>query len=127
MPTYLTHFTCNCEAWPTDKDGQKTAWTKIIRDTADNVREGGPVKFIGWVSNTEGYVALYAGCGSKAPCARSYVESSGGERNYNIYPRTRPQGAGGSAKNAMKTGVKNFAGAAERTRTSTGCPASTSS
>jgi hypothetical protein len=59
QPT-LPHFTCNYEAWPTDKAGQKTAWTKIIRDTADNVREGGPVKFIGWVSNTEGYALLDA-------------------------------------------------------------------
>ena len=60
MPTYITHFTCNYEAWPTDRDGQKAAWTKTVRDADENVKEDGPVKFIGWISNSEGYALLEA-------------------------------------------------------------------
>ena len=68
MPTYLTHFACNYEAWPTDQNGQEAAWTKMIKDANDNVKQGGPVKFIGWANNTEGYALLEAG--SKAEVIR---------------------------------------------------------
>jgi hypothetical protein len=49
------------------------------------------------------------------------------ERNYNIYCRTFAKGATNNEKNQMKTAAKIGSGAVERTRTSTGCPASTSS
>ena len=67
MPTYITHFTCNYEAWPTDHKGQKAAWTKMVKDANDYVKQGA-VKFAGWASNTEGYALLEAS--SKAEVIR---------------------------------------------------------
>ena len=72
MPTYMTHFKCNYEAWPTDAAGQKAAWAEIIKSQNNNLKEGGPVSFVGWVNNSEGYALLEAN--SKAEvvevCAR---------------------------------------------------------
>ncbi|MEM8575321.1 MAG: hypothetical protein AAGF48_11880 [Pseudomonadota bacterium] len=71
MAMYLTHFKCNYEAWPTDHDAQKAAWSKMIEDANGNV-EAGTVSFVGWANNTEGYALLEAA--SKADvieiCAR---------------------------------------------------------
>ena len=71
MAMYLTHFTCNYEAWPSDQEGQKAALARTIKDANANVQDGS-VNFIGWVNNTEGYALLDAG--SKAEvieiCAR---------------------------------------------------------
>lgn len=71
MATYLTHFTCNYEVWPSDQAAQKAAWASVIEDADANVRNGS-VNFIGWANNTEGYALLEAG--SKAEvieiCAR---------------------------------------------------------
>ena len=67
MSTYMTHFRCNYEAWPADKGKQRTAWTNILGDADDNVKDGS-VKFIGWVNNTEGYALLEAS--SKADVIR---------------------------------------------------------
>ena len=55
MPTYLCRFKANPSAWPVDRKGQVEVWSSIIKD-AHNLTEGeGPVKFIGWANNTEGY------------------------------------------------------------------------
>ena len=51
MAMYLTHFTCNYEAWPSDQEGQKAAWARTIKDANANVQDGS-VNFIGWVNNT---------------------------------------------------------------------------
>ncbi|MCP4318142.1 MAG: hypothetical protein GY789_19515 [Hyphomicrobiales bacterium] len=72
MPMYVNHFTCNPNAWPVDRAGLVAAWNNMVGDADELVDDSGPVKFTGWISNTEGYVLLEAG--SKAEvieiCAR---------------------------------------------------------
>ena len=60
MPRYISHFTCNTSAWPTDHKGQIAAWTEMTRDSNELVEGDSAVKFTGWISNTEGYVLLEA-------------------------------------------------------------------
>ena len=60
MPMYITHFTCNAAAWPTDHEGELAAWKVMVGDASELVEEGSPVKFSGWISNTEGYALLEA-------------------------------------------------------------------
>jgi len=72
MPHYINHFTCNPNAWPADRKGQIAAWKAMVGDANQLVDKDSPVKFTGWISNTEGYVLLEAN--SKAEviqiCAR---------------------------------------------------------
>jgi len=72
MPHYITHFTCNPDAWPTDHEKAVALWEAMVGDADKLVKQDGPVKFTGWISNTEGYSLLEAG--SKAEvigmCAR---------------------------------------------------------
>jgi len=72
MPMYVNHFTCDPTAWPTDRQGQIDVWTAMVKDADTLVREDSPVKFTGWINNSEGYVLLEAA--SKAEvigiCAR---------------------------------------------------------
>ena len=60
MPMYINHFTCNAEAWPTDREAALKAWNDMVGDADALVDEDSPVKFTGWISNTEGYVLLEA-------------------------------------------------------------------
>jgi hypothetical protein len=53
--------------------------------------------------------------------------SQSANENTNFYARTLRGSAGARGKSKMKSRGKIFSGAVERTRTSTGCPASTSS
>ena len=59
-PHYINHFTCNPSAWPTDREAEIAAWNDMVGDADDLVVGEGPVKFTGWISNTEGYVLLEA-------------------------------------------------------------------
>ncbi len=60
MPMYITHFTCMPSAWPTDRESEIAAWTANLADATDLVKKDGPVKFTGWISNTEGYALVEA-------------------------------------------------------------------
>ncbi len=60
MPYYINHFTCSAAAWPKDRDGEIAAWTDMVGDASELVEGESPVKFTGWISNTEGYVLLEA-------------------------------------------------------------------
>lgn len=72
MPMYVNHFTCKADVWPKDREGEIAVWEAMVGDAKALVEEDSPVKFTGWISNTEGYVLLEAG--SKAEvigiCAR---------------------------------------------------------
>jgi len=72
MPHYINHFTCNSGSWPSDRKDHIGAWRAMTADASQLVEEDSPVKFTGWISNTEGYVLLEAA--SKADviqvCAR---------------------------------------------------------
>lgn len=60
MPMYLCHYTCNPAAWPVDRKKEIEVWTSMVKD-ADMLAEGeGPVKFNGWITNTEGYALVEA-------------------------------------------------------------------
>ncbi|MEM7445050.1 MAG: hypothetical protein AAF414_17145 [Pseudomonadota bacterium] len=58
---YINHFTCDPTAWPADRKGQIDVWRYMVGDADALVEEDSPVKFTGWVSNSEGYVLLEAG------------------------------------------------------------------
>ena len=60
MPHYINHFTCNSDAWPTDHEKQMAVWQAMVGDADKLVQEDSPVKFTGWISNTEGYVLVEA-------------------------------------------------------------------
>ena len=60
MPHYLTHFKCRADVWPTDRKQEIAVWKAQIEDANVLVEGEGPVKFTGWVSNTEGYALLEA-------------------------------------------------------------------
>jgi hypothetical protein len=60
MPLYINHFTCIAETWPKDREGEIAAWTDMVGDAKELVEEESPVKFTGWISNSEGYVILEA-------------------------------------------------------------------
>ena len=60
MPMYINHFTCMPSAWPTDRESEIAAWTDTLADSSQLVEGDDPVKFTGWISNTEGYVLLEA-------------------------------------------------------------------
>lgn len=72
MPHYINHFTCNPNSWPSGREEHIAAWKAMVSDATDLVEDDSPVKFTGWISNTEGYVLLEAN--SKAEviqvCAR---------------------------------------------------------
>ncbi|MCT4534820.1 hypothetical protein [Halodesulfovibrio sp.] len=58
MSMYICHFTCNPSRWPVDRKGQVEVWKSMVKD-ADMLVEGeGPVKFTGWINNTEGYALI---------------------------------------------------------------------
>lgn len=60
MAMYICHFKANAANWPDDRKGQIEVWTSMVKD-ADMLVEGeGPVKFTGWINNTEGYALLEA-------------------------------------------------------------------
>ncbi|OBQ52108.1 hypothetical protein [Halodesulfovibrio spirochaetisodalis] len=60
MTMYICHFTCNPAMWPVEHEDQIRVWRSMVKD-ADMLVEGeGPVKFTGWISNTEGYALLEA-------------------------------------------------------------------
>ena len=61
MPMYINHFTCNPNAWPADRKGQLDVWKAMVADADDLVEKDSPVKFTGWINNTEGYVLVEAG------------------------------------------------------------------
>lgn len=60
MPSYITHFTCNASAWPTNQKDAVAAWTDMVGDANKLVEDDSPVKFSGWINNTEGYALLEA-------------------------------------------------------------------
>ncbi len=60
MPMYINHFTCNAEAWPTDHEAAVKVWNDMVGDADTLVEEDSPVRFTGWISNSEGYVLLEA-------------------------------------------------------------------
>ena len=60
MPMYVNHFTCNPDAWPADQKGQIEIWKAMVSDADELVDKESPVKFTGWINNTEGYVLLEA-------------------------------------------------------------------
>ena len=60
MSMYITRFTCNPNAWPADRQGHVAAWNNMVKDATDLVEGESPVKFSGWISNTEGYALVEA-------------------------------------------------------------------
>ncbi|MCG8583985.1 MAG: hypothetical protein MI757_04650 [Pirellulales bacterium] len=58
MAHYIAHFTCNPSAWPKGHDEEMAVWKEMVGEATDLVEGEGPVKFTGWVSNTEGYALL---------------------------------------------------------------------
>lgn len=60
MPHYINHFTTNHDAWPEDRDDLVATWKAMLGDSDTLLSSDSPVKFIGWISNTEGYVLLEA-------------------------------------------------------------------
>lgn len=60
MPHYINHFTCNPGAWPIDRKEHIEAWKAMVADANQLVDDDSPVKFTGWINNTEGYVLLEA-------------------------------------------------------------------
>ena len=60
MPMYVNHFKVNPTSWPVDREGLIAAWKDMVADADQLVQEDSPVKFTGWISNSEGYVLLEA-------------------------------------------------------------------
>lgn len=60
MPHYINHFICNPAAWPTDQEDAKALWEAMVGDANELVDDDSPVRFTGWISDTEGYVLLEA-------------------------------------------------------------------
>ncbi len=60
MPMYINHFICDAASWPADHEAAVKAWTDMVGDAVDLVEKDSPVKFTGWISNSEGYVLLEA-------------------------------------------------------------------
>ncbi|MCP4385246.1 MAG: hypothetical protein GY798_28195, partial [Hyphomicrobiales bacterium] len=60
MPYFINHFTCKAEAWPTDQKKQLAIWQAMVGDADTLVEKDSPVKFTGWINNTEGYVLVEA-------------------------------------------------------------------
>ena len=71
MPMYLCHHRCNHETWPVDRQEQMKVWAAIVKDAVELI-EDGPVKYAGWISNTEGYALVEASSKSEVLrlCAR---------------------------------------------------------
>src|SRR5262245_34785702 len=72
-------------------------------------------------------IALHTSRRPETARVRSHGKGRSRERNQNIYSLTYAGGEGRRAKIEMKSKSFLETGAVERTRTSTGCPASTSS
>lgn len=72
MPMYINHFTCLPDAWPVDREGQIETWRAIVGDADTLVDDPGPVKFTGWINNSEGYTIIEAD--SKADVMRLCAE-----------------------------------------------------
>lgn len=60
MAHYIAHFSCNASAWPSDHDDEMAIWKEMVGEATDLASSGGPVKFAGWTSNTEGFALLEA-------------------------------------------------------------------
>jgi len=60
MPLYITHFTCQASAWPTDREREIAAWNANVSDASELVEGESAVKFSGWINNTEGYALVEA-------------------------------------------------------------------
>ncbi|MEM9222722.1 MAG: hypothetical protein AAGB11_10005 [Pseudomonadota bacterium] len=54
MPTYITHWKCEPQEWPTDRASLIRIWNEMLTE-GDVDLQLGTVKFAGWVSNSEGY------------------------------------------------------------------------
>lgn len=60
MPMYINHFKCNPSAWPADPKERLKVWKTLLGDADEMLGSEGPVKYTGWISNTEGYSLLEA-------------------------------------------------------------------